>query len=146
MFTIAAEHTFNTTPEKLWDWLTKPELVKQYLFGTEMSTTWEVGTPITYKGVWEGTSYEDKGKVLAFEPHSRIVCTYWSSFSGLPDQPENYQMVTYEIFQIGIGLKLVITQENNPTQESANHSKSNWNMTLEKMSKLLADMQHTCTK
>ena len=34
------------------------------MHGTNMQTTWEVGSPITWKGEWKGSAYEDKGTVL----------------------------------------------------------------------------------
>ena len=51
--------TINASTSKVWDALTKPELIKQYLFGTEVATDWQVGSPIRYRGVWEGKTYED---------------------------------------------------------------------------------------
>jgi uncharacterized protein YndB with AHSA1/START domain len=55
--------TINATASKVWEALTKPELVKQYLFGTEVTSDWRVGSPITYTGIWEGKKYQDKGKI-----------------------------------------------------------------------------------
>jgi uncharacterized protein YndB with AHSA1/START domain len=74
---------------KVWDALTNPKLIKQYLFGTEVTTDWQVGNSITYKGVWEGKPYEDKGKVLENKPEKLLVSTFWSALSGKPDLPEN---------------------------------------------------------
>ena len=45
-----------------------PVKVKQYFFGTDLVTNWEVGKPIFFRGEWEGQAYEDKGTVLQFEP------------------------------------------------------------------------------
>ncbi len=30
---------------RVWEALTKPELIKQYLFGTDVTTDWRVGQP-----------------------------------------------------------------------------------------------------
>ncbi len=49
---------------KVWDALTQPDLIKQYLFGTEVTTDWKIGSPITYRGIWQSKPYEDKDKVL----------------------------------------------------------------------------------
>ena len=105
--------TINAPASKVWDALTKPDLIKQYLFGTEVTTDWKVGSPITYKGTWEGKTYEDKGKILQIEPGKLLVSTYWSSFSGVPDIPENYQTVRYELSVEGGGTRLTIIQDNN---------------------------------
>jgi len=70
-FTSKSTITINAPASKVWDALTKPELIKQCLFGTEVTTDWRVGSPITYKGEWEGKAYEDKGKVLQIEKEKR---------------------------------------------------------------------------
>jgi uncharacterized protein YndB with AHSA1/START domain len=101
--------TINAPTPKVWDALTEPDLIKQYLFGTEVITDWQVGSPITYKGIWEGKSYEDKGRVLQIEPGKLLVSTFWSSLSGLPDIPESYKTVRYEISTEGNGTRLIIT-------------------------------------
>lgn len=122
---------------KVWEALTRPEMVKQYLFGTDMSADWRVGGAITYRGEWEGKSYVDKGTVKAIKPGKLLVTTYFSSMSGKEDKPENYNTVTYELAEKKGKTTLTITQDNNPTQESADHSASNWGMVLEGMKKLL---------
>ena|SRR5581483_3956307 len=133
-----AEILIETTPAKVWKALTDPEMVKQYLFGTQMSVTeWAEGGKISYKGVWDGKEYEDKGTILVFEPEKKLVSTYWSGMSGKPDVPENYSRVEYDLVNEGDGTKLVITQDNNPTEESAKHSEGNWKMVLQKMKEIL---------
>jgi uncharacterized protein YndB with AHSA1/START domain len=123
--------------EKVWEALTKPELIKQYLFGTQVTTDWQVGSPITYKGVWEGKAYEDKGVVLQVEPGKLLVSTFWSSLSGVPDLPENYQTVRYELASENGGTRLSLTQDNNNSEEGAKHSEQNWEMVLEGLKRLV---------
>lgn len=122
---------------RVWEALTQPQLVKQYLFGTEVTTDWKPGSPITYKGVWEGKAYEDKGTVMQVEPGKLLVSTYWSSMSGTPDLPENYQTVRYELSPEDDGTRLTVIQDNNDSEESANHSAQNWKMVLEGIQKIL---------
>jgi len=129
--------TINAPPSKVWEALTQPALIKQYLFGTDVTTDWRVGSPITYKGQWQGKSYEDKGKILQIEPGKLLVSTFWSSLSGVPDISENYKTVRYELSPVGSGTRLTITQDNNATEEEANHSEQNWSMVLEGLKKLL---------
>jgi uncharacterized protein YndB with AHSA1/START domain len=124
-------------PSKVWEALTRPELVKQYLFGTEVTSDWKVGSPVTYKGVWEGRAYEDKGKVLEVEPGKLLVSTFWSALSGLPDVPENYNTVRYELSPETGGTRLTIVQDNNKSAEEAKHSEQNWKMVMEGMKKML---------
>ena len=136
-FIAKASITIDAPISKVWDALTKPELIKQYLFGTEVITDWKVGSPIIYKGIWEGKPYEDKGKVLQIENEKLFVSTFWSSLSGLPDIPENYKTVRYELSTAGDKTNLVITQDNNSSQDEADHSAQNWKMVLDGIKKLV---------
>ena len=129
--------TINAPASRVWDALTKPDLIKLYLFGTQVTTDWRVGSPITYQGMWEGKAYKDKGQVLQVEPGKLLVSTFWSSLSGLPDVPENYQTVRYELSAAGNGVRLTITQDNNHSQEEADHSAQNWKTVLDGIKKLL---------
>ena len=136
-FIAKATITINAPAPKLWEALTTPDLIKQYLFGTNVTTDWQVDSPIVYEGIWEGKAYRDKGVILQVEPGKLLVSTYWSALSGKPDIPENYQTVRYELATEGKGTRLTIVQDNNATQEDANHSAQNWSMVLAGMKKLL---------
>jgi uncharacterized protein YndB with AHSA1/START domain len=136
-FVAKANIAINAPASRVWDALTDPDLIRQYLFGTKVTTDWQVGSPITYEGTWEGKAYKDKGKVLQVEPGKLLVSTFWSSLSGLPDIPESYQTVRYELAAEASGTRLTITQENNATLEDANHSERNWKIVLDGIKKLL---------
>lgn len=131
------EVTIDTTPEKVWEALTKPEMIKQYLFGTEAITDWKVGSEIIWKGVWQDKAYEDKGTILQFIPNELLETTYWSSMSGVAESPENYKKVTYQLLKEGDDTRLILTQDNNSTEEEKNHSEQNWRMVLDGLKKLL---------
>ena len=83
--------------------LTDPEKIKIYLFGTETITDWNVGSPISFQGNYEGQTCHDKGNVLEVEKNKILKYNYWSSFSGLKDQLENYAVVTYKLEQKNTG-------------------------------------------
>ncbi len=137
-FTAKSTIQINAPASKVWEALVDPALIKQYLFGTEVTTDWKVGSPITYKGVWEGRPYEDKGTILQIEPQKRLVSTYWSAFSGLPDSPEHYQTVDYELNPNGgTHTTLTITQDNIKSEEEVPRFEQNWNTTLAALKKVV---------
>ncbi len=116
----------------VWDALTNPAKVKQYLHGTDMSTDWTVGSTIIWRGEWKGHSYADKGTVLAFEPERLLRYTHWSPMSGSDDLPANYHTVTYELADQGGKTTLTLTQDNNPTQAEADSmAENNWGPVLQ---------------
>lgn len=51
----------NSSPSKVWEALTTPDIIKEYLFGTETVTDWKVGSEIVFQGEYEGKKYRDHG-------------------------------------------------------------------------------------
>ena len=129
--------SINAPVPKVWDALIKPEIIKQYFFGTEAESDWKVGSPVTFKGEWEGKPYEDKGTVTANEPNRLLSYLYWSSMSGKEDKPENYANVTYELWQRNNATDLTITQDNIADEKTKEHSVQNWKSVLSDLKKLL---------
>ena len=123
--------TIAAAPDRIWEALTTPEQVKQYMFGADVVTDWVKGGPIVYRGVWEGQPFEDKGTVLDIDPPLLLRTSYYSPLSGKPDTPENYSEVTYAVSRDGKASRLTVTQSNIPTEEGAAQSESNWAMTLD---------------
>src|SRR6185436_4726827 len=108
----------NASKASVWDALTKPELIKKYLFGTNTKTDWKPGHPITFEGEYQGKTYKDKGTVLALEEGKKVKYNYWSSMSGIEDKPENYADITYELHAENGNTRLEITQDNIPDEKS----------------------------
>jgi uncharacterized protein YndB with AHSA1/START domain len=123
--------------DRVWKALTSPDQIKQYLFGTDTITDWKPGSPIKWKGEWQGKTYEDKGKVLAVEPGRLLRYTYWSSMSGKDDKPENYATVTTEIAAENGQTRVTIIQDGNENEKSREHSEGNWATVLEGLKNLV---------
>lgn len=136
-FVARATVIINTPATKVWEALTTPEILKQYYFGSDIVSDWKVGSSIIYKGQWQGKSYEDKGTILAFEPEKLLVTTHWSPLSGVPDRPENYHKVTYELSEQGGNTTVTLTQDNNATEEEKTKNDQFWKTMLDGMKKLL---------
>jgi uncharacterized protein YndB with AHSA1/START domain len=120
---------------RVWATLTEPEEIKKFLFGTQVETDWRPGSPIAFKGTWQGKSYEDKGRVLEYIPNARLVHSFWSSLEGSPDKPENYKTVSYSLKPDGEGTLLTLTQDHNANEEAKRHSEDNWKQVLEGVKK-----------
>ncbi|MBK5277768.1 MAG: SRPBCC domain-containing protein [Bacteroidia bacterium] len=127
----------NVSVSKVWEALTTPELVKQYFFGTEITTDWKKGSTISYRGVWEGKPYEDKGNILEIETEKLIRYNYWSSFSGKEDIPSNYANISYELARDNDFTILTVTQDGFANNEAMKHSEQNWGMVMESLKKLV---------
>ncbi len=117
---------------KVWDALTNPAKVKQWMHGTDLSTDWTVGGPIIWQGEWKGQSYIDKGTVLAVEPERLLRHTHWSPMGGGEDKPESYQTVTFELAEDGGRTTLTVIQDNNASQAEADSmAEHNWGPVLQ---------------
>lgn len=127
----------NAPVASVWQAFTDPALIKQYLFGTTVTSDWKLGSDITYAGEWEGKSYEDKGQIMDVIPFKKLHTTYWSGMSGKPDEPENYVNVYYEVEPDGDGSKVTITQDGIENEKGVEHMKENWGKVLEGMKKAL---------
>ena len=97
-----------TTPEKLWDALTRPELTRLYFHETEIMSDLCVGSTIEYILTHPDGRKEPAitGKVLEVVPLRRLVHTF--SFPSTGDDPTR---VTYELEPVGDVVKLTLTHE-----------------------------------
>jgi uncharacterized protein YndB with AHSA1/START domain len=122
---------------KVWDALVNPEAIRQYFFGTTVVSDWHLGSPIVWKGDWQGKPYEDKGVILQFDPGRAIQYSHFSPLSGLPDKPKNYHTVTVKL-SASEDLTLVsLSQDKNGSEEERVHSEQNWGMMLAALKKYL---------
>ncbi len=133
----SASTTVDTTVDKAWDALIDPAAIKQYMFGTNVASDWKEGSPITWKGEWKGKPYEDKGVVLQVKPKRSLRYSHFSPLSGVPDQPENYHTVMIELVPEGKRVRILLTQDNNATEEARQHSEENWKSMLAELKKLV---------
>jgi uncharacterized protein YndB with AHSA1/START domain len=133
----SAQQSINAPVEKVWNALIDPEAIKKYMFGTTVTSDWKEGSNITWEGEWQGKPYKDKGTILEIKPQSRLKYSHFSPLSGLADSPENYHTVTIELTDKGNQTMVSLSQDNNPDEQSREHSEKNWNMMLTDMNKLL---------
>jgi len=132
-----ASTTIDAPVAKVWDALVNPAQIKQYMFGTMVTSTFKEGSPIVWKGEWKGKSYEDKGVILAAKPERMLRYSHFSPLSGQPDRPESYHTVTIELASSGGRTTVSLSQDKNPTPEAREDSEKNWSAMLAGLKKLL---------
>ena len=125
-YVATAESEIDAPPSQVWAALTDPEQIRKYMFGSQVETDWRPGSPIVWKGEYEGRQYEDKGEIVEFEPERRLELTHFSPLSGQEDVPENYHTLVYELEEHGAKTRVSLSQDKNPTEEAAEHSRANW--------------------
>ena len=132
--------TVKAPPSAVWKALTTPSTLKQFFFGSDVSTDWRVGSPISFSGNWKGKPYEDKGNIQTFDRDQRLAFTHWSPLSGMEDTPENYHVVSFDLRPANGGTEVVLTQTNQNdaepiTPENRQEYAKNWTMVLEGLKK-----------
>lgn len=122
---LIAQHSveINASAAQVWDVMTNPVKIARYLFGTQTTTDWVIGSPILFEGEYNGQEYKDKGNVLQNIPMHQLKYSYWTGFSGLPDEPQNYSTVEYRIDELDIDkVKFSWIQQGFSSEEGQCHS------------------------
>ena len=90
--------TINAPALKVWDALVNPEQTKKYMFGCETVSDWQPGSPLLWKGSYEGWEMIFvKGIVLDIRPAAFLKYTVIDPHAPMEDIPENYLNVTFEL-------------------------------------------------
>ncbi len=120
---VSRSINIKATPNKVWEVLTIPELIKEYLYGTETVTTWKMGSEVIFQGEYNGQKYRDHGIILENIINEKLSYSYWSGFSGLEDKPDNYSTIIYLLKKItNEETELTWVQQGFSTEENYNHS------------------------
>ncbi|NEW06814.1 ATPase [Paenibacillus sp. SYP-B3998] len=93
-----------TTPEKLWAALTNSEFTKQYFFGREIVSDWQVGSSFKLMNKDKVDHY---GEVLVCEPY-RLLTVTWSVKDV---EGERMSKVSYELTPLNSTVKLTLLHE-----------------------------------
>ena len=129
-FIARAETKIAAPAAQVWRALTDPEIIARYFFGTKVETDWQPGSPGVWRGVYEGTSYEDQGRVLEVELHRLLKFTNISPLTGLPDTPENYHALALHLEEHGQTTRVWLTQDNNADEAEAQRATEDWKIVL----------------
>jgi uncharacterized protein YndB with AHSA1/START domain len=128
-------------PERVWAALTEPEQIAAYMDGSNVTTTWEVGSPITWDGEYEGREYQDKGEVLTYDEPNVLSVTHYSPMMGQPDEPENYHTLVYTLTATGPAddqvTHLDLKQDGNESDEQAEQFSKHWQQMLDGLKALV---------
>jgi uncharacterized protein YndB with AHSA1/START domain len=113
MATNISTVVFDVPIEKVWNALTKPELVKQWQYGSDLLTDWKIGSEIRFRNEWEGQVFEQWGTVLEVVKNQKIRYSLFFPRPELEDKPENYFIMSYVLSEENQKTKLEIIQEDN---------------------------------
>jgi uncharacterized protein YndB with AHSA1/START domain len=96
---------------RVWDALVNPAQTKKYMFGCEAISDWKIGSPLIWRGVYEGNEMIFvKGNIVELIPEKLLAYTVIDPNSGIADIPENYLDVTYTLQEENSKTILTATQ------------------------------------
>ena len=136
-FVANVEADMKAPPDQVWEALVTPEIIKQYMFGATVTSSFHVGEPIVWKGEWKGKPYEDRGKILELEPERVLSYSHFSPLEGKPDKPENYHTVRIELSKRKGGTHVSLSQDKNPNDEAREHAEKNWRTMVDGLKKVV---------
>ena len=97
-----------TTPETLWDHLTKPEFIRVYWFGVSAESDWKQGS--SWKLILPDGRIADTGEILEVDRPRRLVIKWRNEFK--PElKAEGYSRATFVLEPADDVVKLTVTHE-----------------------------------
>jgi uncharacterized protein YndB with AHSA1/START domain len=123
-----------TSPEKLWDALTRSEFTKQYWFGTHQESDWKQGS--SWKLIFSDGRVADSGEVLEID-RPRLLVLKWRNEFKPEVKAEGYTRCTFKIEHEGETVKLTITHEADRPHKLIEAVSNGWPQVLSSLKSLL---------
>ena len=98
-----------TTPERLWEAITDPEIRSKYNFGVRASSDWTVGSRFEMSHP-KADSLLGEGEILEVDPPRRLVQTMRALWSD-DVRNEGTSRITWEIEPVGDSCRLTLTHD-----------------------------------
>jgi uncharacterized protein YndB with AHSA1/START domain len=98
-----------TTPERLWDAITDPEIRSKYNFGAGVTSDWKVGSRFAMGSAQAGVELGE-GEILEIDPPRRLVHTLVALW-GDDVKSEGASRVSWEIVQVEDSCHLTVTHD-----------------------------------
>jgi len=98
-----------TTPERLWEAITDPDIRAKYNFGARVTSQWTPGARLEL-GAPAAAGLLGEGEILEIDPPRRLVHTMTALWSD-DVRDEGASRVTWEIEQVADSCRLVLTHD-----------------------------------
>ena len=110
--TIELTTTIKASAEKVWDAITNPDKIEQYMFGSRTDTDWKPGSKSNFYIEQDDKQITIvKGEVIRNIPQKLLEHTLFPNDNKLNDTLENYILITYQLEEHDGETDLTITQK-----------------------------------
>ncbi|WP_421566569.1 SRPBCC family protein [Ochrobactrum sp. EDr1-4] len=125
----------HTTPEKVFEAITKPEIARRY-WGHENVSDWKIGSKWEHIRASDERTVELVGKIIEVSPPTRLVIS-WANASQVAD-PASHSRVTFEIIEYDEMVRLTVTHDDLIAGSGmANGISKGWPIVLSSLKSLL---------
>ncbi len=110
--TIELKTTIKASADKVWDAITNPDKIEQYMFGSRTETDWKPGSKSNFYIEQDNKQITIvKGEVIRNIPGKLLEHTIFPNDHKLNDSLENYIVITYTLEEHDGETDLTITQK-----------------------------------
>jgi uncharacterized protein YndB with AHSA1/START domain len=139
--TAVFEIYIKTTPERLWEAITDPEMRAKYSFGVSTTSDWTQGS--SYKSGVPGVIDIAEGENTEVDPPNRLVQTFTAQWSD-EVKAVGPSRITWEIRPVGDSCQLTVIHDELPIAASG-ELYGGWPMILSGLKTLLETGEHLTT-
>ncbi len=139
--TAVFEIYIKTTPERLWEAITDPEMRAKYSFGVSTTSDWTAGSE--YRSGVPGVIEIAEGENLEVDPPNRLVQSFTALWSD-EVKATGPSRVTWEIRKVGDSCQLTVIHDQLPIDASG-ELYGGWPMILSGLKTLLETGEHLTT-
>lgn len=122
-----------STPERIWQALTDPEMTEQYYYGSRIDSDFRPDSPYVYRHA-DGSAMLD-GTILESEPPRRLVMTFRPLFAGGEAAP--LSQVTWQIEESDGQSKVTLIHEGLGDADLGQGIRDGWTRIISAMKTLL---------
>jgi Activator of Hsp90 ATPase homolog 1-like protein len=119
-----------------WDTLTNAQRLGRLFWDCTVESDFTAGSPIVWKGTWDGKPFEDRGRIRQVKPRALLQYSHWAPSSGA-DAEENHNLLTWRLAEEKSGVRVTLQHENIASAAMKEHSQQMWTRLLARVKELL---------
>jgi uncharacterized protein YndB with AHSA1/START domain len=109
-YSIHVDTLVHAPVREVWALLVDQERLGVLFWRSMVESDFRVGSPIVWKGTWEGKPFEDTGQILKREEGELFQYSNWSPTSGTPDEMAWWNILTFRLSEEKDGVRVVFLQ------------------------------------
>jgi uncharacterized protein YndB with AHSA1/START domain len=134
-YSLSVDILIDAEIEDVWDVLVNPRKAGELFWGSTVESDFKVGSPIVWKGTWDGKPFEDRGIIKEMRKGEVLQYTHWSTAAPVPTEKER-NLITVRLQKRPNGVQVTFQHENIASLSMKEHSEGMWKQLLGKLKEL----------